>query len=123
VITGGWHDRNNHSIDNQCDTILDGGDVSEHRTPQIILTRKVLPQSTCNKMVKIELFIADQFRQNWTPCDTRFDPPVPLKTKSRKKYWNRLYRVRINGQWWGKAKYTMITESAAARLLREGNNV
>lgn len=79
-----------------------GADMSDYREPDIILIKKV-PKNQGKKTYikcKIELFAASQFEQNWKPCDTRFDPPVPLETKARKRYFTkRHYRVRVDGRW------------------------
>lgn len=88
--------------------------MSEVRRPVEIIKR-FLPVNDGKKagvfcIVKVEIFPASCWRDRWEPCSKLFYPKVPLKTSSRKDYWETRYRVRVNGKWRSeKAKYETYT--------------
>ncbi len=48
------------------------------------------------KTLKIELFLAEQFRCNWNPFKRTMHPRPPLRTR---EYWQQYYRLRVDGRW------------------------
>lgn len=89
--------------------------MSEHRQPTEIWSIS-LPQSSGTKqrknckVKKIELFPAHYWAMYWEPGSTKFYPKMPLRSESRKLFWERHYRIRVDGLWRGVgAKYVFAT--------------
>jgi hypothetical protein len=51
--------------------------------------------------IKIELFRGTQFASRWFPGDDSFFPKPPLQSQERKEFWERMFRVRMDGKWLG----------------------
>lgn len=101
--------------------------MSEERTPVMVITVKV-PKSHGNKTLKIELFAASDFQNQWNPYQGwKFHPTVPGMRSPRDVYFMERFRLRINGKWFSKkAKYQTFTKQEifdnVARLWHEFNN-
>ena len=83
--------------------------MSEKREP--IETWK---RTTNGKTTKIELFPAHYFAEKWEPGSRLFTPRPPCKTETRIKYWESMFRVRVDGVWFCKCKYTMMNREQIA---------
>jgi hypothetical protein len=88
--------------------------MSERRQSIEIWTLR-LPQNRGKKpgvfsTTKIELFPSHYWAEHWEPGSKLFSPRLPLRSISRKEYWETRYRVRVDGRWLGtKAKYVTYT--------------
>jgi len=47
------------------------------------------------KLLKIELFSAEQFRCNWNPYSRKMSPHPQLRNR---EYWQQYYRLRVDGR-------------------------
>lgn len=95
--------------------------MSETRTPDEIFLHR-LPENNGKKSgkncIKYELFQAKQWALDWCPCDRKFFPRPSLESIARKKYWEQMYRLRINGKWHGQeAKYRFYTREEIGKML------
>lgn len=96
--------------------------MSDEREPDyIILVR--LPKSLGTKTFKnckLELFRANKFKSAWSPSGKdRFIPAVPLKYDDAATFWeSELYRVRLDGKWHGKIKYTFLGWERVGQLIK-----
>jgi hypothetical protein len=88
--------------------------MSDHRKPIASFTKRVAENQgnkTCIKSIKIEIFPAYFFSDAWEPGSNSFVPKPPLKSSSRKKYWEMNFRVRVDGSWYPDGdKYNMFTK-------------
>lgn len=69
--------------------------------------------------MRVELFGAYQFRTAHNRKNRNFYPRVPIK-KQEKEYWYRsMFRLRINGKWYGtaKAKYHFYSMGQVIEVL------
>jgi len=48
------------------------------------------------KLLKIELFSAEQFRCDWNPYSRKRYPHPQLRNR---EYWQQYYRLRVDGRW------------------------
>lgn len=89
--------------------------MNEHRRPVEVWIRR-LPKITGKKVcknctLKIELFPIYLWASHWEPASPLFSPKLPLKSGTRKEYWETRYRIRVNGKWESrKAKYVGYTK-------------
>lgn len=99
--------------------------MSHEGKPTTMFIKKVsMPTDSgkeiCKNDIVVELFPAKSFRYNWNPRLRNFDPAPPLRDADREdwwKWWEKLYRVRLNGKWYGEKQFTFMTEIEAAGLL------
>ena len=68
------------------------------------------------KPLKIELFLAEQWRSNWNPYRKTMHPHPPLR--NREPFWQDYYRLRVDGRWHrtAKHKYCFYTLEEAIRM-------
>ena len=90
--------------------------MSEIRTADLIITKYVPDHGGKRRRTKYELFAARQFATNWKPSRRNFHPQPALSTEQRQEYWRSMYRVRINGKWYGKTKYSFFSLADVATL-------
>ncbi len=88
--------------------------MSEMRIPDIVW-RWGNAATQGKKMLKIELFLAEQFRCNWNPYNRTMFPHPPLRNR---EYWQQYYRLRVDGRWHGRKgyKYAFFTLEQAVKL-------
>jgi len=68
--------------------------------------------------MKVEVFYAYHWAGSWNPPSSLFYPRPPLRTEDRQRYWENMYRLRIDGKWFGiKAKFNMFTRIEIGELL------
>ncbi len=97
--------------------------MSEERTPDAIWRFRVAGRDG-KKTIKIELFIAAQWRYSWNPFKRNMTPRPKHRDNG---YWKRYYRLRINGKWHGRTvrKFTFYTLpealGIAERLVKKFN--
>lgn len=48
------------------------------------------------KPLRIELYLAHQWRHNWNPHKRTIHPHPPFHDRD---YWTKYYRMRVNGRW------------------------
>lgn len=70
------------------------------------------------KPLKIELFLAEQWRSDWNPYRKTMHPHPPLR---KREYWQQYYRLRIDGRWHGRKgyKYAFYTLIEAVQLAEQ----
>jgi hypothetical protein len=88
--------------------------MSEIRMPDIVL-RWGNAAIQGKKPLRIELFLAEQWRGNWNPYKRTMHPHPPLRTR---EYWQQYYRLRVDGRWLGLKgyKYSFYTLEQALKL-------
>ena len=96
--------------------------MSEQRKPDEVYLKRVNRDDFVGRTkafgMKIEAFLAWHWAMNWTPSSVLFWPKPPLKNDDRRDFWRSMYRVRIDGKWFGKnTKYTLLTRDQFIDLL------
>jgi len=88
--------------------------MSEMRIPDIVW-RWGNAAIQGKKSLKIELFVAEQFRCNWNPYSRSMFPHPPLR---KREYWQQYYRLRVDGRWLSicGCKYHFFTLEQAVAL-------
>jgi len=93
--------------------------MSEHRTPDKTILLKIKGKKT----VKIELFAAKQFKQNYRPFKKIYSPRPLIRPfdKEDKMFWENHFRIRIKGQWVRnrKIKYLFYTIDQVMEMIKQ----
>ena len=91
--------------------------MSEMRIPNMSFC-KVLPLYRAKqKRVLFQLYEAGQFKRR---LDGRhFSREFPVRKSQREEFYRNMFRLRIDGKWYGKRKYTFFTKREIANLLLE----
>lgn len=91
--------------------------MSEIRTANILWKWRIASDKG-KKTLKIELFLAEQWRRNWSPYRQTMWPKPPLRDR---QYWQQYYRVRVGGKWITRPgfKYVFFTLPDVLLLVEE----
>lgn len=94
--------------------------MSDYRVP-VYVWKIFLPVEQGRKVPPVcivELYLAKDFKNKFTPGCRLFSPRVPLHSDARKRYWASHYRLRVNGVWIkDKADYQMFTLDGALKVF------
>lgn len=94
--------------------------MSDACRPFAIFRRRLLENDGNNlgKSCRFELFMAKTWSLVWSPGDRRFFPALSADALERKKFWETMIRVRIDGRWYkDKGAYHFLTRDELAALL------
>jgi len=73
--------------------------------------------------IRVELFGAYQFRTNHNRLKRNFYPRPPSRTEERRQWYQTMFRLRLDGRWYGERKYTFLDRAAIAGLLLDAEQL